>query len=157
MGRSVALAAVLYLGTALLLMTVAHDVILRAFWNVSLPILQSSGKIHFARDSFIDYGPPFEMFYPVLLVALLLNVPVAGLLFHQWLPPRVHALFVIGAVIGHVLLYPWLLRHVAAPVISPPPPIQIYQLHAAAVLGAALLGAMCGFLRPAPARLTPLC
>lgn len=96
---------------------------------MSLPIRQSSGRIPFAPDSIIDYGPPVEMRYPALLGALLRNVPVACLLFRQWLPLRVGGLFVIGAAIA--LLDPWLLRHVAAPVISPPPPLQIYQLHTA--------------------------
>jgi hypothetical protein len=155
MGRRVALVAVLFLATAILLMNVAYDRILSAFWNASIPILESAGKLHSLKDSIVDYSPPVEMFYPVLLVALLLHVPIAAILFRRWLPLRIHALFVMGAVMGHVLLYPWLLRNVAAPVMIPQPPIQIYQLHAASVLSAAIAGAVCGFLRPA--RLTPPC
>lgn len=79
------------------------------------------------------------MFLPVLLVALMLNVPVAAILLRRWLALRIPIYFLIGAVIGHVLVYPWLLRNVAAPIFVPQPPVQIYQLHAAAVLGAALI------------------
>ncbi len=148
MGRRAALAAVLYLVSAVLLLNVAVDRILSAFWNESIPILQSAGKLHSVRDSIADHSPPIELFYPVFLVALLLNVPVAAVLFRRWLPLRSSALFVIGAVMGHVLIYPWLLRNVAAPVMIPLPPIHIYQLNAASVLGAAVLAAVCGYLRP---------
>jgi hypothetical protein len=72
------------------------------------------------------------MRYPVRRVALRLNLPISAVLRRRWLPVRSSVRFVIGAVIGHVPTA----QHGGAG--GHPTPIQIYQLHAASVLDAAL-------------------
>jgi hypothetical protein len=80
-----------------------------------------------------DTGPFLEILITQGLAALILNTP--WIAFHYI--PRLFltaALFFLGSLAGHFALLPWLLQHFANPVVAPPLPGWIYQLHAATVL-----------------------